>query len=340
MNLWPLLWVTTCVALSSPAQALSLAAFDNEYLAQYTENPRPGTVTVTFLGTTTLLFDDGVTQILVDGFLTRPPLATVALEPLQTSTETVDGILDKVNAHRVRGVFVTHSHYDHALDAVYIARRTGAPLFGSSSTLNLGRGERISEDRLNRFVRGERMTVGKFEVTAVPAKHSPTIPFVNDDLGEKIRKPLTQPLRESAYVEGGTYSLYIRHGAHTMLVVASANYVEGALHGIPAETVFLSIGAIGTRSTDFHRRYYDNTVGCVRPSLVVPVHWDEFFEPLSTSLSAMPGSNTTLRYVRERLRQDHIQLGVMRGLQKVKLFDETSRIASYPGPAPGCEDYD
>ncbi len=38
-------------------------------------------VTVTWLGVTTLLFDDGETQILIDGFFSRPSLACVGWQP-------------------------------------------------------------------------------------------------------------------------------------------------------------------------------------------------------------------------------------------------------------------
>lgn len=137
-----------------------------------------------------------------------------------------------------------------------------------------------------------------------------------------------------------SYDLLIRHGGHTMLVVASANYEEGTLSPVRAEIVFLSIGAIGMRDTDFHARYYDNTVGCARPSLVIPVHWDSLFAPLTEELPAMLGVNTTLRYLRERLREDHVQLGAMQGLQKVKLFDENTRLEPSNISGLACEDYD
>ena len=39
----------------------------------------PASVTATWLGVTTLLFDDGETQILIDGFFSRPSLADMLL---------------------------------------------------------------------------------------------------------------------------------------------------------------------------------------------------------------------------------------------------------------------
>ena len=52
------------------------------------------------------------------------------------------------------------------------------------------------------------------------------------------------------------------------------------------------------------------------------MHWDYFFNPLSKILAALPGANTTLRYMRERLKSDDIHVGIMQGEQKIKLFDE------------------
>ncbi|WP_162068029.1 MBL fold metallo-hydrolase [Burkholderia sp. THE68] len=331
-------WLLTFA--SAHVEAISLASFDEERLASYTETPPPGTITVTWLGTTTLLFDDGVSQVLVDAFLSRPSLGQVTFGRLQTLSGLVDKILCDAHADRLRGIFVTHSHYDHALDVAHVALKSGALLYGTHSTLNLARGGGVKDEQLRHFVRWRSEPVGAFDVMPIPSKHSPPLPFVNDNIGERIREPIRQPLRQSAYVEGGTYDLLITHGSHRILVVASGNYEEGTLHDVRADVVFLAIGGIGTRSVDYHTRFYDNTVGCVRPRLVIPVHWDDFFEPLSGELPAMLGANTTFRYIRQRLQADGIGLGVMQGLQRVKLFDDDSLQMPLREPSQACDDYD
>ncbi|WP_175942201.1 MBL fold metallo-hydrolase [Caballeronia sp. BCC1704] len=329
--------VFASVIYCAGAQAISLGAFENERLPMFAGDTPPGTITVTYLGTTTLLFDDGTTQILVDAFLSRLPITKVRFARIKTDRKEVIRILKEVRADRVKGIFVTHSHYDHAFDAGVIAQWTKAPLYGTESTRYIGLGAKLRDDQIKLFAPRQPVKLGEFEVTPIPSKHSPPFPFVNDNLGEKICAPLPQPQRERAYVEGGTYNLLITHRGHRILVVPSANYERGALHCVHAEVVFLSIGAIGTRSIDYHQRYYDNVIGCTRPSLVIPVHWDNFFVPLSKKLPALPGANVTLRYIRERLRSDNVRLGVVQGEQKVKLFDETSAVDVYQGPGPGCE---
>ncbi|CAL8480748.1 MBL fold metallo-hydrolase [Caballeronia sp. EK] len=329
-----------CLALVTAARAVALTVSGDEKLPAYTQAARPGTIMVTFLGTTTLLFDDGDTQILVDAFITRPSIANVALDKVQTAPSAVNEILKQTGATRVKGIFVTHAHYDHALDVAYLAHKTGARLYGSNSVLNIGRGGGLKGEQLVHLASGQGNRVGNFEVTPIPSKHSTPIRFINDDLGQQIRTPLTLPAPAKAFVEGRTYDLLIRNGGHSILVVASANFEAGALYNVHAETVFLSTAGLLTGGSDFRARYYDNTVGCARPSLVIPVHWDNFFKPLSKPLAAMPGADSTLNYLRGRLQQDHIRLGVMEGLQRVKLFDANTPIEPYAGPGANCLDYD
>jgi hypothetical protein len=107
------------------------------------ELPTDGAVKVTFLGTSTLLFDDGTTQLMIDGFLTRPAKCAVLGGEIQTSRPIVEAALRQagVEGERLRAVFVSHSHYDHALDVADIVSRYAATtLYGSRSTMMIGAG--------------------------------------------------------------------------------------------------------------------------------------------------------------------------------------------------------
>src|SRR5437870_5232391 len=67
-------------------------------------------VTVTFLGVSTLLFDDGETAIMTDGFFTRPSLTTVLFERLAPDAKRIDDGLERAGVHRLAAVLVAHSH--------------------------------------------------------------------------------------------------------------------------------------------------------------------------------------------------------------------------------------
>ena len=54
-------------------------------------------LTVTWFGVTTLLIDDGVTQILIDGYFSRPSLLDIALErAIEPDQAAIEGMLQMI----------------------------------------------------------------------------------------------------------------------------------------------------------------------------------------------------------------------------------------------------
>jgi len=238
---------------------------------------------VTFLGVSTLLFDDGETALLTDGFFSRPSLLRVAVRPLRPNLTRIDACLGRAGISRLAAVLVAHSHYDHALDAPVVAARTGAVLVGSASTAAIGAGYQLSADRLVPAPVAAPLRFGAFTVTAVESEHSHP-----DRFPGTIDTPVRPPARAAAYRTGGCYSFHIGHSQGTGLVHASANFRPGALAGLRADTVYLGIGQLGKASDQFQRDYWRQVVEQVAPTRVVPIHWDRFTRPLSRPLRPLP----------------------------------------------------
>ncbi len=151
---------------------------------------------------------------------------------IETEPKVVDAALEKVGVTKLAALFVAHSHYDHALDRAYVARQTSTPvLHGSSSTINVGRGGDVPAKQLVEFEHGRHYGFGRFTVTVLESRHSPVIRFLNDDLGQKIERPLKQPAGFKDYKEGGAYDFLIRNGANAVLVNAGGSYIEGSRAG-------------------------------------------------------------------------------------------------------------
>lgn len=307
-----------------PGQRHDLTAYRDYFLKSNDAEPKGGAVRVTFLGITSLLFDDGDTQLLIDACYSRPDTTQVLRGKLETDPKVVDAVLTKAKVERLKAVFVAHSHYDHALDVAYVAKKTGAVLHGSESTLNLGRGGDVEDKQLSLFKPGKEVKVGQFAVTVFKSKHSPAIKLINDDLGETIDKPLKQPARVRDYKEGGSFDFLIRRGDHAVLVTPSTNAVEGELEKVRADVVFLGTGTLGNQNKKFRDFYYEQTVGTVKPKLVVGIHWDNFFQPLSDKLEPMPklADNVHAGFddLIARTKADKIEFGLMQGFQSVLLF--------------------
>lgn len=251
--------------------------------SQLSASSRPQPVTVRFLGVSTIVFDDGTTAIMTDGFLSRPPLRRLIFERLVPDLKRIRASLAKANVGSLAAVLVTHSHYDHALDSATVARATSAELIGSTSTANIARGEHFPEDRIRIVRSGEVITFGDFKVTVFQTPHSPKPRYPGT-----IHKTLRVPAKVSDYREGGNYSYLIEHPLHRFLVVPSANYVPRAFEDVEVHTVFLSIALLSKQSEKFVSEYWAETVLGTRAKLVVPIHWDDFSVPLCSPLKAMP----------------------------------------------------
>jgi L-ascorbate metabolism protein UlaG (beta-lactamase superfamily) len=308
-----------------PVRPGSIEHYRKHFLPERDGDPKNGAVKVTFLGTGTLLFDDGETQVMTDGFFSRPPFLKVIRGKIETDQEVVDRALKRAGVERLKALFVAHSHYDHALDVAHVVDKTGAKLHGSVSTLNIGRGGGLKEAQMQLFEPGKEVRVGRFTVSVLKSKHTPPIAGVNDDLGQVIDKPLKQPASFRDYKEGGSFDILIRHGGNAMLVKPSDNFVEGALDKVRVDVLFLGTAGMGTYKKDFQDAVYDQTVGKVRPRLVVPVHWDSFFDPLSDKLQFPLVGNVPagFDYLIRRLKEDGIAFGIMQGYQSVLLFGDS-----------------
>lgn len=286
-----------------------------------------GKIKVTYLGVSTLLLDDGETQILMDGFVSRPKLGKVAFGKIEADTVKIRQTIQQLNINRLAAIFTAHSHYDHALDAPDFARLTGATLYGSLSTLNIGRGRHLPENQMQLFNPGKELHLGKFTVTILASKHTPPFKIMgksNDDLGQQITKPLQQPAKSEAFTEGGAFDVLIKHGTHSIYIKASTNFIPGALDTVTTDVLFLGIASLSKQGLAFRDSFYTENVAKPNPKVLVPIHWDNFFKPLSNHLKALPklagNLKEDLNYLIERTGQDKVALHLMQGYDSVILF--------------------
>jgi len=298
----------------------------SDYLINDQRSLHAGEVRVTFLGTTTLLVDDGATQLLFDAFISDVSLGTAIFGEVQSDTAKVDATLSLVGADRVEGIFISHSHYDHVLDAPHIARRTGAVLHGSASTLNVGRGGGVSETQLQKYQVGEPIRFGDFTVTVLASKHSPG---TKGGDGTPITHPLRQPAKAGDYLEGGSYDFHVAHGAHSILVKASAGYLPGALDGVQADAMFCGTAGSMGKDADFRLAFYEQAVAKVAPRIFVPLHWNNFFQPvtnhLSANMRAIDDVAASWDFLIEKFDSTHTEFALLEGFSSIILFGATGR---------------
>ncbi|MFN8071792.1 MAG: MBL fold metallo-hydrolase [Mycobacterium sp.] len=242
-------------------------------------------LTVTWMGVSTLLVDDGTSALLTDGFFSRPNLAAVGVRKLRPASSRIDDALSRAGIDRLAAVLPVHTHFDHAMDTGVVAERTGALVVGGVSAANVARGQGLSEDRIRIATPGAEMELGNFGVTLIESHHCPP-----DRFPGTITKPPVPPVKASAYRCGEAWSTLIQHrpSGRRMLIQGSAGFAAGALAGRQAEVVYLGVGQLGVQPERYIRHYWNETVRAVGARRVVLIHWDDFFRPLTKPMRALP----------------------------------------------------
>ncbi len=149
-------------------------AIDPAWEVAAAEDIPPGAVTVRYSGTATLLFSDGETQWMTDGWFTRPGPFQLLFGEVEPDMEAISFGLEAMAVDELAAVIPVHSHYDHAMDTPEVARRTGALVIGSAATANIARGWNLPEEQIRVVADGEVVELGDFTITFVESKRPPS----------------------------------------------------------------------------------------------------------------------------------------------------------------------
>ena len=242
--------------------------------------PAENTLHATWLGVTTVLLDDGETQILIDGFFSRPSLASVALrQPIDNDAVTINYAMHEFGMRRLAAIIPVHSHYDHAMDVGAIAKRSSASVVGSESTANIARGAGVPEDQVVVANNGETYEFGEFKVRLLPSRHGPIGWRGSVPLPGTIDEPLELPEAITAMRLGTAYSILIEHPQGTTLVQGSSGFVDGALDNIPVDLALLCSYGLTSLGREYAEQYWQAMVTSTGAKAVMPLHFDDFTRP-------------------------------------------------------------
>ncbi len=240
-----------------------------------------GELRLTYLGNAGWEITDGRRVVLVDPFLTqfrrwRPGGTEVAPHALFLPDTT----LIKERVPRADYILITHGHSDHALDAGYIARRTGAVVIGHETAANLARAYDVPDSSLITVIGGEDYDFGDFSVRVIPNIHSALDDkrYYNNGRGIAGTAPrgLRAPLRRADYQEGGNLAYLVRMAGHEVLVMGSMNYIEREMEGLRP-----SVALVGANSQRLEIHDYTGRLmrALGHPDVVIPSHADGYGDP-------------------------------------------------------------
>jgi L-ascorbate metabolism protein UlaG (beta-lactamase superfamily) len=267
-------------------------------------------LTIRFFGVSTLLFDDGADQVLVDGFFSRPNLRQTLFTALQPNRSRFPPELGRSAALEM--ILVAHAHHDHVLDAPAIALdHEGAVIAGTPSVIALSQAQGVPDRQLCTALLGDTYRAGEYQVRPLAAIHGPGLPILGAVLDRRLDDPPEGPAHFLRFLDDENFSFFIQHGSRTILVHPSA--------GLPlvsppaAEIVFLGIGRTGTLDYPDAEAYFDRVISS-DPTAVIPIHWDAFTsapdEPLEPSPYPLDRVDRALGYLC-RFAKAHGALQVM-----------------------------
>ncbi len=137
-------------------------------------------ITLSYLGTAGWGITNGKVVILIDPYLSRlktvTPNDSVLPEdtrPLITSEDFVNSDQAVIDARITRAdcILITHTHFDHAMDMPYIAKKYAATVVGTESTINFAKANGVPDAQVITVKGGEDYQFPAFSVRVIPSLH-------------------------------------------------------------------------------------------------------------------------------------------------------------------------
>lgn len=239
---------------------------------------------LTHLGAAGWEITDGQRVILLDPYLSRLRITgqfgTYTTPTLPGDARRVFGPDDDlvsdtaaVDAHVSRADFVlhSHSHFNHTIDMPYIAKKTGATVIGTESTINLARAGSVPESQLLAVHGGEDWQFDGFSVKVIPSLHSALNGKHFFD-SRVVPRDFQGPRRHGTDVEGGTLAYLLRLANYEILWFGSMNYLEREVAGLRPDVAMIAAARQRLEIYDYTGRLM-RALG--NPRIVFATHWDE-----------------------------------------------------------------
>lgn len=234
----------------------------------------PAGLELQWLGTSGFRLSYENHTVLVDPYLSRMPLGDV----LKRRTRGPD--LDTIEAHLdgADAVLIGHTHFDHALDAPAIARRFDCEVYGSPSMANLMGLYGLSKQMVE-VEHYRAYEVGPFAITFVPSVHSRLVLGLKIPYDYDITCEHLDGMTAQAYGCGQVYGIHIEVAGATFYHQGSADLIEDAIRHRNVDYFLAGIAGRG-----FTSRYTERILRALEPRVVVPHHYDDFFQPIDASM--------------------------------------------------------
>lgn len=237
-----------------------------------------------WLGVAGLMITDGKTTLFFDPVFTKPTFKHWLFGQKFLSNKTlVEKRLKEINVEKAQGLFCSHTHFDHAVDASMVASLTGATIYGGPSLKNLVTSQ-IEKIAFKNIVDHEQIKIGLFTVQANRREHSPIFgryKFLQGEINENFKSKFYQ------YKEGETWNFYVEHPEGNILIDQGSRYSENTKSILGK----VSVHFVGVANKLSLKDLVENNIAKVGAKKVFPLHFDFFlFQSNFLERMRLPGT--------------------------------------------------
>ncbi|MBO3696876.1 MBL fold metallo-hydrolase [Roseivirga sp. E12] len=240
-----------------------------------------------YFGTAGWEITDGAVTVLVDPYISRLKLGEgpssnkedtrkvyKRSDYFESDTVLINSLIQKADF-----ILVHHSHFDHLSDVPYIAKKTGAKVIGTESTVNVLKAYGVPNDQLYTVKGGEDYQFENFSVRILESIHSALNKKHYFD-SRTISPSVTAPMKIAEFVEGGSLMFLARFKNHKVLTMGSMNYIEREVDGLRPDILLPGVNFSRLEIYKYTERLMQLTGF---PKTVIPSHWDNFRVPYGFS---------------------------------------------------------
>ncbi len=245
-------------------------------------------ITIKWTSIAGVLISDGKTDIGFDLTFTRPQLKHWLFnEQFLPNDELLEEKVKEFQIKKLDAQFISHTHFDHAVDVPWFSAKFHAPIYGTTSIQRLSKAYESITNRpvfLTDMVDHTPIILGEFKVTPFLRPHAAIIQWIDWHFAEGMVSENNQ-LNFYDYRVGDTWCYLIEHPSGNIYLDQGGQPIESIMNTLPKVDVAI-LGVANRKSTEDWINGYAKKM---MPKMIMPLHYDWFLLSWPKIPFTMPG---------------------------------------------------